>query len=74
MKMSRFSKTQIIGILNEADSSMLVKDICRRHGISDATYYNGKSKYRGISASALKRLNEKEKSFLNSGECTQTWI
>lgn len=61
MKKSRFSETQIIGILNETDSRMLVKDICRKHGISDATYYNWKSKYGGMSASDLKCLKETEK-------------
>jgi putative transposase len=58
MKKSRFTETQIIAILKEADSGMLVKDICRKHGISDATYYNWKSKYGGMSASDLKRLKE----------------
>lgn len=40
MKGSRFTETQIIAILKEAESGMLVKDVCRKHGISDATYYN----------------------------------
>ena len=44
MKGSRFPETQIISILKEADAGMQVKDICRKHGISDATYYNWKSK------------------------------
>jgi len=39
---------------------MKVKDVCRRHGISDATYYNWKSKYGGMSASDLKRMKEME--------------
>lgn len=49
MKRSRFSESQIISILAEADADAgaKVKDICRRHGISDATYYNWKSKYGG---------------------------
>ena len=50
MKKSRFTETEIIAILKEADSGMLVKDICRKHGISDTTYYNWKSKYGGMSA------------------------
>ena len=61
MKRSRFTETQIISILKEADAGVKVKDICRRHGISDATYYNWKSKYGGLSASDLKRLKEAER-------------
>ena len=61
MKRSRFTETQIIGILKEADSGLsTVKDICRKHGISDATYYKWKSKYGGLEASDLKRLRELE--------------
>ena len=55
MKNSRFTESQIISILKEADAGNKVKDICRRHGISDATYYNWKSKYGGMQASDLKR-------------------
>lgn len=40
-----FTETQIVAILKEADAGVLVKDICRKHGISDATDYNWKSKY-----------------------------
>jgi putative transposase len=54
MKKARFTETQIIGILKEADAGTPVKEICRSHGISDATYYNWKSKYGGMSASDLK--------------------
>jgi putative transposase len=61
MKKARFTETQIIGILKEADAGIQVKEICRTHGISDATYYNWKSKYGGMSASDLKRLKEMER-------------
>jgi putative transposase len=60
MKRSRFTETQIISILSEADAGLPIKELCRKHGISDATYYNWKSKYGGMSASELKRLRETE--------------
>jgi putative transposase len=60
MKRSRFTETQIISILKEADAGLSVKEVCRNHGISDATFYNWKSKYGGMSASELKRLRETE--------------
>lgn len=48
MKKSRFTEIQIIGILNKGGVGMKVKNICREHGISDATDYNWKAKYGGI--------------------------
>jgi len=60
LKKSRFTETQIISILKEVDAGMLVKDICRKHGISDATYYAWKSKYGGMNASDLKKMKEVE--------------
>ncbi len=61
MKRSRFTETQIISILKEVAAGAKVKDICRRHGISDATYYNWKSRCGGMQASDLKRMKEMER-------------
>jgi putative transposase len=60
MKKSRFTESQIVAILKEADSGLKVADICRKHGISMPTYYNWKSKYGGLSVSELKRIKELE--------------
>lgn len=60
MKKSRFTETQIFSILKEGEAGIKVKDICRAHGISDATYYSWKSKYGGMQASDLKRMKNME--------------
>ncbi|MCR6720279.1 MAG: transposase [Chitinophagaceae bacterium] len=60
MKKSRFTEAQIIGILNEQGSGLKVSEICRKHGISEATFHNWKSKYGGLSVDELKRLKELE--------------
>ena len=61
MKRARFTETQIVAVLKEADNGVPVKDVCRKHGISDATYYNWKSKYGGMEASDLKKMKELER-------------
>ena len=60
MRKTRFKETQIVKILKEVEGGRMVKDICREYGISDATYYNWKSKYGGMEASDIKRLKELE--------------
>ena len=60
MKKSRFSEEQIIGILNEHQAGIAVAEICRKHGISDATFYAWRSKYGGLEVSDAKRLKSLE--------------
>ena len=60
MKKSRYTETQIIKVLKEVEGGRLVKEVCREYGVSDATYYNWKSKYGGMEASDIKRLKELE--------------
>jgi putative transposase len=52
----RFTEEQIIRILQEAETGIKVIDLCRKHGISDATYYNWKAKYGGMTVSDAKKL------------------
>ena len=60
MKRKRFSDEQIIKVLKEAEAGAKPADLCRRHGISEATYYNWKAKYSGMTASDARRLRELE--------------
>ena len=56
----RYSEEQIIKFLREADAGVPVKDLCRRHGFSEASYYLWRSKYGGMDVSDAKRLKELE--------------
>ena len=56
MKRSRFSEEQIIGILKEHQTGMSAADLCRQHGISDATFYKWRSKYGGMEVSEARKL------------------
>jgi putative transposase len=60
MKKIKFTETQILSILKEQEQGLKVTEICRKHGISDATFYNWKSKYSGMSVNELRRLKELE--------------
>ena len=60
MGKSRFTETQIITILKEVEKGHTVKDVCREYSLSDATYYQWKSKYGGMDASDIRRLRELE--------------
>ena len=56
MKKSRFTESQIISILNQHEGGLTIGDLCRENGISQATFFNCRAKYGGMSANQLKRL------------------
>jgi len=60
MKRSRFTEEQIIGILKEQEAGAATADVCRRHGISSATFYKWKAKYGGLDVSEARRLKALE--------------
>ena len=60
VKKKRFSEEQIIAVLKEAEAGAKVLELCRKHGISDATFYNWKAKYAGMTVAELRRLKELE--------------
>ena len=67
MKRSRFSEEQIFGILKDHQAGLGAKELCRKHGISDATFYKWRSKYSGMQVSDARRLKtlESENAKLN---------
>ncbi|MBB3217277.1 putative transposase [Ochrobactrum sp. RC6B] len=60
MKKQRFTEERIIAVLKEQEAGMKVADLCRKYGISDATFYNWKAKYGGMEVSEAKRLKALE--------------
>jgi putative transposase len=60
MKKTRFTGTQIVSILKKQESGQKVSDICREHGISDATFFNWKSKFGGMQVSDIRKMKEIE--------------
>ena len=58
MRKTRFKETEIVRVLKEVEGGRQVKEVCREYGISDATYYNWKSKYGGMEASDIRKMKE----------------
>jgi len=73
MRKSKFTEVQIVAILAQYEQGIKVTDICREHGISQATFYQWQRKYSGMDVSDLKRLKEMERELCNSSGCMPTW-
>ena len=74
MKRKRFTDEQIIGILNEQELGAKTADLCRKHGISDATFYKWKSKYGGMEVAEAKRLKALEAENAKLKKLLVSWI
>ena len=74
MKRSRFTEEQIIGILREQEAGVATAEVCRRHGVSSATFYKWKAKYGGLDVSEARRLKalEDENAKLKRTRCSTT--
>ncbi len=60
MRNAKYNETQIVSILKEAEAGQAVKEVCRKYGVSSATYYKWKARYGGLGASEIKRMKELE--------------
>ena len=60
MKKSRFTETEIIGMLKEAETGIKITELCRKYAVSEATFYKWRSKYSGMEASDVKRMKALE--------------
>jgi putative transposase len=60
MRNSKYTEEQIIGFLRQVEAGMPVKDLCRKHGFSDASFYKWRAKYGGMDVSEVRRLKELE--------------
>ena len=68
----RYTEEQIIGFLREADAGMPIKELCRRHGFSEASYYGWKAKFGGMNVSDAQRLKTLEAETVSSNACWPT--